>query len=285
MKFNTSKNKLEKIEKTQGDIDNSLSNKKNELKNLKSFPAVLKTITPLFDSDFQVFSTTEIFGDLISVPIGMPIVADNISFSGSLNISKEMIPYVRHSVIIKKPILNDIRGVYTANISTYDADPDTQTGIFQENVNIFRETPSGLILVGNTGSGSGTSSSGDNLVTLTSNPLFIIDGQRNIYSEDNTSSLNWEKVTDNFYNFSIDASAMIIVSTEELENTGVSNQEGDRVYVATLSEGDIIFYIVTDNRVAVSYPAYQPIESDIEAKLILSIPSRNLWENYTHYKS
>ena len=282
MKFNTSKNKLEKIEKTQGDIDNSLINKKNELKNLKASSTVLKTVTSLFDSDYQVFSSVRVFGGLVSVPIDMPIVAE-LSFSGSLNISEQMIPYVHHNIIVKKPVLGEVRGIYIANISTYDNDPNIQTGIFQENVNIYKIVDEGLVLIGNTGSGEGTSSSGDNLVTVASQPLFITDQQKEIYSEDTTSSLNWEKVSDNLYDFNINSDAMLVVPSDE--DVGITRQEGNQVYVSHVVDGDILWYIYTDNREAVSYPAYQPITADIEAKLILSIPSRNLWENYLHHKS
>ena len=68
---------------------------------------------------------------------------------------------------------------------------------------------------------------------------------------------------------------------------GTTNTEGDRVYVATVQTSPyaILFYIVTDNRIVVSYPAYRPIEIDIEAKIILSIPSRNLWEEYSQYEN
>ncbi len=212
----------------------------------------------------------------------MPIVGE-FTFSGSLNISKEIIPYVRHSIITKKPILGEVRGVYTANISTYDNNPSTQVGLWKQNVNIYDGIVDAEHFLGTTGSGAGTDPIGDELVTVTSYPLFTTDQQRSIYSQNNTSSLNWKKVSDNLYDFSISGDVMLVVPSDE--NIGVTNSEGDEVYVASLSEGNIVNYVYTDNRFSISYPAYQPITADIESKLILSIPSRNLWENYSKYKS
>jgi len=284
MEFDTSKNKLQKIENTQNDIDNSLFHKANPGKNLIAPDTVLQTPKILFDSDYQVYSTVRAFGGLISIPINMPIVAQHVSFSDTINITEDMIPHVRFNISIKKPILNNISGLYIANISTYDNILDTQVGIFKENTPIRNQEGA---VIGNTGSGSGTAPEGDALVTVTSHGLFTADGQRSTYSEDRTSSLTWFKILDNLYTFSIDTRVMIIVDTEELENVGVTNQEGNRVYVAHYDGEplEIVYYTLTDNRVSVSYPAYRPITSDIEAKLILSIPPKNIWENYSHYRT
>ncbi len=285
MKYNTSKNKLDKIEKNQNDIDNSLFIKQNETKNLKSFPPVLKTNTILYDSDYQVFETNRPFGDLVSVSIDMPVVADDVAFTGSIDIAEEMIPYIRHSIITKKPIDGDIRGLYTANISTYNNDPETQVGLFEENTTIRNQAGD---IIGNTGSGAGTTPkpNGDALVTKTAQPLFIVSGQRNIYSDNTMSSLQLIKGFNRSYDFTVSTQIMFIMPSDD--NVGVSNLEGDRVYVATFVPSEptnVSYYTLTDNRVSVSYPAYRPVEIDIEAKLVLYIPSNNIWENYSNHKS
>ncbi len=285
MKFNISKNKIEKIGNNQNSIDNSLFHKKNQLKNLKNYPTVLKTFTTLYDSDYQVFQTDRHFGGLISLPIRMPISANSVSFTGNISLQEELVPYVRHSIIVKKPVLGEISGLYVANISTYSNNPVSQTGIFQENVNIIKITDSGFIIIGNTGSGEGTSSSGDGFVTKTSHPLFTIDGQRSIYSQDSSTSLILEKTGNNVYKFTVGAIVQFLFDVEELENVGTTNQEGDQEYTANFVESVITYYEYIDARVGVEYPAYRPVEFDIEAKLILSLPPNNIWENYSNYKS
>ncbi len=277
--FNTTNKKIEKTENKQNAIDNTLSKKQNALQNLKSSKTIIRSEIPLFDSEFQVFSTVRPFGGLTSISIDMPIVADDIIFTGQLNITEEMIPHVRHNIICEKLIGGNIRGVFVANISTYDNNPSTQTNIFQEDTPIFNTQGQ---LVGNTGSGTGTSPDGDNFVIVTSNSLFTVDGQRNIFSNDSTFSLEWEKVTENVFNFSIQQRVMFVIPSED--NVGITNQEGDQEYNATIVDEEIIHYTVTDKRISVPYDAYRPITSDINARLLLSIPSRNLWEDYFNTK-
>lgn len=276
MQFNTSKNKLNKIENNQEEIDNNLFNKNNEIKILKSSETFLKHPITLFNSDYQVFTSNRIFGGLISVPISMPIVAD-FSFVGNINITETMIPYIQYSIITKKPIKGDVRGLYIANISSLDADPSfTQSGFFKENVNIFNSIGQ---IIGNTGNDPAfTNDTGDITVIRTHLPLDIIDQQRNIHSTDDTQSLQWNKVSENNYDFNISGSVMLIIPSEE--NVGTTNLEGDQVYNATVVDEVIQDYVLTDNRISVAYPAYRPIEEDIEIKLILSIIPHNLWENY-----
>lgn len=281
MKFNTSKNKLDKIDKNQGDLDNSLIQKENELKELRPSDTIIKTFKPLFESGYKIFSTDRVFGGLISIPIDMPISADNINFTGTLNISERLIPYIKHRIIVKKPTVGDIRGIYVANISTYDSDPSSQMGSFRENVNVFDAVTGDFIQ--NTGFGSGTDPIGDALVTETSFPLFTIDQQRSVFSQDSTFSINWEKVSNNLYDFNLNQRVMFVVPSDE--NVGTSNIEGDLVYNAEFAEGNIVNYQRTNNRSQISYSAYRPIEIDIEAKLILSIPPINIWENFSQYKS
>lgn len=286
MKFNTSKNKIEKIGKNQGDLDNVLIQKENELKELRPSDTIIKTSKILFESGYQIFSTNTIFGGLTATPIDMPIAADFISFTGTLNISERLIPYIKHKIVVKKPIVGDIRGVYVANITGYDSNPSVQTGTFRANATIFRRLPGGgLVIVGNTGSGEGTGEPGDVLVTVTTQPLFVIDQQRSVYSQDSTFSLGWTKVSNNLYNFSMNQRVMFVVPSE---NVGTIVQEGDLNYTGSHfpdEEDNILFYVVVDNRVPVTYDAYSPIEADIEAKLILSIPPINIWENFSQYKS
>lgn len=285
MEFDTSKNKIQTIGNKQNSIDSSLSNKNNELKNKKNSPTVLKTSTILFESDYQPFQTNRHFGGLISIPIQMPISANSVNFSGNISIPEELIPYIRHNIIVKKPTLGEVNGLYVANISTYDSVPITQVGLFEEHTDIYNQDND---LIGNTGSGEGTipKPDGDALVTKTVHALFTTDGQRSIYSQDMTSSLILEKIENNIYKFSIASQVQFLFDVDELENVGVSNLEGEMVYVATFVPSEptnVSYYTLTDNRVSVSYPAYRPIEFDIEAKLILSIPPNNIWEDYSKY--
>ncbi len=280
MKFNTSKNKIDKIDKNQGDLDNSLIQKENRLKNLKSSDTIIKTFTTLFESDYQVFSTDRVFGGQTSTNIDIPIVAQDVDFIGSLNISERLIPYIKHKIIVKKPIIGDIRGIYIATITGYDSEPTTQTGSFRQNVNVFDSITGDFIR--NTGFGSGTDPVGDALVTQVLHPLFVIIQQKSVYSEDSSRSINWEKVTNNVYNFSIESRVMFVVPSDN-ENSS-SNREGTYINNAGFNNGNIVNYERTDNTFFVNYPIYSPVEADIEAKLILSIPPNNIWENYSQYK-
>lgn len=279
MTFETEKYKREKIENRQTDIASQLSKSKKSVK-LKNELSSFVTPQVLLETDYQAFSSTAEDSSVSHSIVTTSGITSTATFTGTLAINDELIPYI-HPQLLIKPLPNaDISNYYLIDVYGWDNVPDT-TITLEPNKIIFRAGTG--IIIGNTGA--------TGVVTSTVNALIPGLLDRKISSSINgvATPLYFSKVSTNEWTYRLVQRIGMKLKTEN--NVGTFNLEGEFVYTPNYSYDEfgnpvtIASYDRADNRVPVSYDAYRVIEYDVEAKLILSYLPKQIANNRVEYKS